>query len=251
MLVGHRLNKRDTGAAVRCDRVVRYASEPMWSVPICRGLTHGEEIIARPLHLLAVAVIAMVGPRATAAAHLGGQWTHCMGSSQQSSALSVSLGVASVGQVNTGNTVTHKNLVRQPRRPPGIIRLNRDVLDLAGVGGHGWLALTVSAETRLATRRLAVKDYFRTKASGLKVDLFSNPPQTQHRRRSATQPWDDLKTKIWNEVNSAPSKASFDAVIDLDAVTGAPNYCDRTVPAFAVMGMHPRWSLRLWGVGQF
>jgi lysophospholipase L1-like esterase len=114
-----------------------------------------------------------------------------------------------------GNTVTGANLRPAATSPPGIDRLDRDVLSHPGVS-HVVLFMGTNDIAREAPADQVIggmKDIIsRVKAHGIKIIGATIVP-----RHNAA--WSDAKTKIRNQVNDWIRKgADFDAVIDFDKV---------------------------------
>jgi lysophospholipase L1-like esterase len=114
-----------------------------------------------------------------------------------------------------GNTVTRANLQPAANSPPGIERLDRDVLSHPGVS-HVVLFMGTNDIAREASVDQVIggmKDIIsRVKAHGIKIIGATIVP-----RHNAA--WNDAKTKIKNQVNDWIRKgADFDAVIDFDKV---------------------------------
>jgi lysophospholipase L1-like esterase len=114
-----------------------------------------------------------------------------------------------------GNTVTRANLQPAAASPPGIERLDRDVLSHPGVShvvlfmGTNDIAREAPAEQVIGGMKEIIA---RVKARGIKIIGVTIVP-----RHNAA--WSDAKTKIRNQVNDWIRKGTdFDAVIDFDKV---------------------------------
>jgi lysophospholipase L1-like esterase len=138
-----------------------------------------------------------------------------------------------------GNTVTGAHLSSPGNGPPGLDRLDRDVLSHSGVShvvlfmGTNDIRRDVGAEEVEA----GIKDIVgRIKAKGSKVIGVSIIP-----RHPDSNGWSDSKTKIRNQVNEwLRTKAGFDALIDFDKVVRSPNNHDLLDPAYNCGdGIHP------------
>ena len=121
-----------------------------------------------------------------------------------------------------GNTVTGANLTPPAASPPGVDRLDRDVLSHAGVThvvvfmGTNDIRREASAEQVIA----GTKDIIaRIKARGIKVIGVTIVPRHTNVPGVENTGWNAAKTKIRNQVNAWIRKdAGFDAVIDFDKV---------------------------------
>ena len=128
-----------------------------------------------------------------------------------------------------GNTVTRANLQPPANSPPGMERLDRDVLSHAGVShvvlfmGTNDIAREASADQIIG----GVKDIIsRVKARGIKIIGATIIP----RHNTA---WNDSKSKIRNQVNDWIRKdANFDSVIDFDKVVRSPTDPNLISPAY-------------------
>ena len=143
-----------------------------------------------------------------------------------------------------GNTITRENLQPPPDSPPGLERLQRDVLSHHGVTDvilfmgtndirRGALAPQVIAGTQEIIKRV--------KAGGLKIIGVTIIPR--HNRPPAVDNtgWNQARTALRNEVNQwIRTKAAFDAVIDFDKVVQDPENPDLMYPPFNCGdGIHP------------
>jgi lysophospholipase L1-like esterase len=138
-----------------------------------------------------------------------------------------------------GNTVTGAHLSSPGNGPPGLDRLDRDVLSHSGVShvvlfmGTNDIRRDVGAEEVEA----GIKDLVgRIKAKGIKVIGVSIIP-----RHPDSAGWSDGKTKIRNQVNEwLRTKAGFDAFIDFDKIVRSPANHDLLDPSYNCGdGIHP------------
>ncbi|HZD01457.1 MAG TPA: SGNH/GDSL hydrolase family protein [Actinomycetes bacterium] len=142
-----------------------------------------------------------------------------------------------------GNTVTRENLMPPPASPPGIERLDRDVLDLAGVT-HVILFMGTNDIRREASAAQVIGGYQqiidRVKARGLKIIGVTIIPRHNRPPSGTNTGWNDAKTAIRNEVNDwIRNQAPFDAVIDFDKVVRDPTNPNLINPVFNCDGIHP------------
>jgi lysophospholipase L1-like esterase len=143
-----------------------------------------------------------------------------------------------------GNTITRENLQPPPDSPPGIERLERDVLTHLGVThvivfmGTNDIRRGASASQVIAGMQDLAK---RTKARGLKTIGVTIIPRHNRPPEPNNTGWDPAKTQIRREVNQwIRTKAPFDAVIDFDKVVQDPKNADLLLPAFNCGdGIHP------------
>jgi lysophospholipase L1-like esterase len=139
-----------------------------------------------------------------------------------------------------GNTITRENLQPPPDSPPGMERLDRDVLSHQGATDvilfmgtndirRGAGAAQVIAGMTDIARRL--------KARALRVHGVTIIPR--HNNTGPTG-WDPAKTAIRNEVNRwIREKGPFDAVIDFDKAVRDPADPERIRAAFNCDDIHP------------
>jgi lysophospholipase L1-like esterase len=143
-----------------------------------------------------------------------------------------------------GNTVIRKNLVPPPNSPPGIERLDRDVLEHGGV-----THVIVFEATNDIRRGASAADVIaglqeiirRVKAAKLKVIGATIIPRHNVAGTAGNTGWNPAKTVIRNTVNDwIRHRAEFDAVIDFDAVVRDPANHDLIDPAYNCGdGIHP------------
>lgn len=142
-----------------------------------------------------------------------------------------------------GNTVTREGLIPAPSSPPGIERLDRDVLDLAGVT-HVILFMGTNDIRREASAAQVIGGYQeiinRVKAEGLKIIGVTIIPRHNRPPSGTNTGWNDAKTAIRNDVNDwIRNEGDFDAVIDFDEVVRDPTNPDLINPPFNCDGIHP------------
>ena len=121
-----------------------------------------------------------------------------------------------------GNTVTGAHVRPPADSPPGMGRVERDVLSHSGVShvvlfmGTNDIRREVGASELIA----GLKDIVtRIKAQRIKVIGVTIIPRHNRDPESDNTGWDDAKTKTRNEVNSwIRTDAQFDGVIDFDKV---------------------------------
>jgi lysophospholipase L1-like esterase len=138
-----------------------------------------------------------------------------------------------------GNTVTGAHLVPAAASPPGLDRLDRDVLSHSGIShvvlfmGTNDIRREVGAEDVEAGIRDIVT---RVKAKGIKVIGVTIIP-----RHPDSNGWSEAKTKIRNQVNDwLRTKAGFDAIIDFDKIVRSSGNHDLLDPAYNCGdGIHP------------
>ena len=143
-----------------------------------------------------------------------------------------------------GNTITRENLQPPPDSPPGLERLERDVLTHSGVThvilfmGTNDIRRDAPAAQVIAGIQDIVK---RVKARGLKVIGVTIIPRHNRPPAENNTGWSTAKTQARNEVNGwIRNKAPFDAVIDFDKVVQDPRDADLIYPPFNCGdGVHP------------
>jgi lysophospholipase L1-like esterase len=141
-----------------------------------------------------------------------------------------------------GNTVTRENLV--PDSPPGVERLDRDVLSHHGVkyvilfmGTNDIRRGAPSSQVIAGTQDIIS----RLKARGLKVVGVTIIPRHNVPPIPGNSGWDTAKTRIRNEVNQwIRTRAPFDAVLDFDKIVRDPADPNMIYPPFNCGdGIHP------------
>jgi lysophospholipase L1-like esterase len=143
-----------------------------------------------------------------------------------------------------GNTVTRERLSDPPASPPGIERLDRDVLSHAGVT-HVVLFMGTNDIRRDATAAQVIsgtEDIIRrVRARGLKIIGATIIPRHNAPPAPPNTGWNPAKTVIRHEVNRwIRTKAPFDAWIDFDAVVRDPADADLMYAPFNCGdGVHP------------
>lgn len=141
-----------------------------------------------------------------------------------------------------GNTVTGVGLQPPPDSPPGMDRLDRDVLSHAGVThvvlfmGTNDIRRGASAEQVIAGMRDIAN---RVRAWGANVIGVTIIPRHNRPAVGSNTGWNPEKTRIRREVNDWIRGADvFDGVIDFDIVVRDPGDPDRINPAFNCDGIH-------------
>jgi lysophospholipase L1-like esterase len=143
-----------------------------------------------------------------------------------------------------GNTITRQNLQPPPDSPPGLERLERDVLTHHGVT-HVILFMGTNDVRREAPAMQVIaglQDVIsRVKARGLKIVGVTMIPRHNRPPAENNTGWNAAKTGFRNEVNQwIRTKAPFDAVIDFDKVVQDSKNADLLSPPFNCGdGIHP------------
>jgi len=143
-----------------------------------------------------------------------------------------------------GNTIGRENLQPPADSPPGIERLDRDVLAHDGVThviffmGTNDIRRGASAAQVIAETEDIIK---RVKARGMKIIGVTIIPRHNVAASGTNTGWNPAKTAIRNEVNQwIRTKAPLDAVIDFDKAVRDPANADLIHPAFNCGdGIHP------------
>ena len=142
-----------------------------------------------------------------------------------------------------GNTITGEGLRPPPTSPPGLDRLDRDVLSHAGVThvvlfiGTNDIRRDVSA-ARLIGGMRDIAD--RVRARGMTIIGATIIPRHNRAASGSNSGWTPAKTRIRREVNDwIRTGGTFDGVIDFDAVVRDPADPDRIAAAFDCDGIHP------------
>jgi lysophospholipase L1-like esterase len=142
-----------------------------------------------------------------------------------------------------GNTVSGEGLRPPPNSPPGIERLDRDVLSHTGVThvvlfmGTNDIRRESSAEQLIAGMQEIAE---RVQARGMTVIGATIIPRHNRAPTATNSGWTPAKTRIRREVNDwIRGGGAFDGVIDFDAVVRDPADPDRIAPAFDCDGIHP------------
>ncbi|MBI4886249.1 MAG: SGNH/GDSL hydrolase family protein [Acidobacteria bacterium] len=151
---------------------------------------------------------------------------------------------AIVNEGIAGNTVTRPNLQPPPDSPPGVERLDRDVLSHHGVthvvvfmGTNDIRREAPAAQVIAGMQEVAT----RVKARGLKVIGVTIIPRHNRPPVEGNTGWSDVKTRIRGEVNQwIRTRAPFDAVIDFNEVVRDRANADLLDPRFNCGdGIHP------------
>jgi lysophospholipase L1-like esterase len=143
-----------------------------------------------------------------------------------------------------GNTITRDGLRPAPDSPPGLERLDRDVLTHHGVT-HVILFMGTNDVRRDAPASQVVaglQDIIkRVKARGLTIIGVTMIPRHNRPPAENNTGWDGSKTRVRNEVNQwMRAKAAFDAVIDFDKIVQDSKDRDVIYPPFNCGdGIHP------------
>ena len=143
-----------------------------------------------------------------------------------------------------GNTITREHLQPSPDSPPGLERLERDVLAHQGVThvivfmGTNDIRREASAAQVIAGMQDIVN---RVRARGLKIVGVTIIPRHNRPPAENNTGWSAEKTKQRNEVNQwIRTRAGFDAVIDFDTIVQDPKDRDVIYPPFNCGdGIHP------------
>jgi len=143
-----------------------------------------------------------------------------------------------------GNTVTGEKLQPPPDSPPGVDRLERDVLSHSGVT-HVIVFMGTNDIRREASATQLIAGVenvaMRVKARGLKIIGATILPRPNRAAAENNTGWSDAKTRIRQEVNHwMRTRAPFDGVIDFDQVVQDPRNADLMYPPFNCGdGVHP------------
>lgn len=143
-----------------------------------------------------------------------------------------------------GNTVTRERIQPPPDSPPGLERLERDVLTHHGVT-HVVLFMGTNDLRREAPASQVIAGMqeiaARVKARGLKIIGVTIIPRHNRAPVDGNTGWSAAKTRSRHEVNQwIRTKAPFDAVIDFDKVVQDPGNADLIYPPFNCGdGIHP------------
>ncbi len=143
-----------------------------------------------------------------------------------------------------GNTITREKIQPPPDSPPGLERLERDVLTHHGVThvvvfmGTNDIRREAGAGQVIAGMQYIVS---RVKARGLKAIGVTIIPRHNRPPVENNTGWSAAKSEIRNEVNRwIRGKAAFDAVIDFDKVVQDSHNADLILPPFNCGdGIHP------------
>jgi len=147
---------------------------------------------------------------------------------------------AVVNEGISGNTIGRENLRPAPDSPPGLERLERDVLSHSGVTDV--ILFMGTNDIRREASDAQVMDGMqeigkRVKARGLKLLGVTVIPRHNNTTNS---PWDAAKTATRNRVNQwIRTKAPFDGVLDFDMVVRDPANPDLIYGPFNCDDIHP------------
>jgi lysophospholipase L1-like esterase len=143
-----------------------------------------------------------------------------------------------------GNTIGRESLQPPADSPPGIERLDRDVLSHDGVT-HVILFMGTNDIRRGASAAQVITEtgdiIKRVKARGLKIIGVTIIPRHNVAASGTNTGWNVAKTEIRNEVNQwIRTKAPFDGLIDFDKAVRDPANADLIYPPFNCGdGIHP------------
>ena len=143
-----------------------------------------------------------------------------------------------------GNTVTGAHLKPAANSPPGLDRVDRDVLSHSGVShvvlfmGTNDIRREVGADELIAGMKTIVT---RIKAKNIKVIGVTIIPRHNREATPDNTGWNDAKTTIRNQVNSwIRTSKEFDGVIDFDKVIRSRQNPDVMNPPYNCGdGIHP------------
>ena len=142
-----------------------------------------------------------------------------------------------------GNTVIGENLEPPPNSTPGVERLERDVLSHQGVTdvilfmGTNDIRRDASARQVIAGMETIIEQ---AHARGLRIHGVTIIPRHNRAPTPTNSGWTPAKTHTRNEVNAwIRGDASFDGVLDFDAVVRDPSNHDLILPAFNCDDIHP------------
>jgi lysophospholipase L1-like esterase len=143
-----------------------------------------------------------------------------------------------------GNTVTREGLTPPPDSPPGLERLDRDVLTHHGVSdvvlfmGTNDIRRGVTAANLIAGMNTIIQ---RVKAKNIRIVGATIIPRHNVPASGTNTGWDEGKTRIRRDVNQwIRAKAPFDGVLDFDQVVRDPANPDLMLPPFNCGdGIHP------------
>ena len=150
---------------------------------------------------------------------------------------------AIVNEGIAGNTITRESLQPPADSPPGLERLDRDVLSHQNVT-HVVLFMGTNDIRRNAPAAQVIagmqKVIERVKARRLKMIGVTIIPRHNRPPAENNTGWSAEKTAIRNEVNQwIRTKAPFDAVIDFDAIVRDPRDANLIQAPFNCDGTHP------------
>jgi lysophospholipase L1-like esterase len=143
-----------------------------------------------------------------------------------------------------GNTVTREGLTQPPDSPPGIERLDRDVLSHHGVtdvvvfmGTNDLRRDATAASVNAGLAEIVRK----VRASGFRTIGVTMIPRHNVAPSANNSGWNDQKTRIRHDVNAwIRQPGSFDRVLDFDAVVRDSEHPDLLQARFNCGdGIHP------------
>ena len=142
-----------------------------------------------------------------------------------------------------GNTISREGIRPPPTSPPGLERLERDVLSHSGVT-HVVLFMgtnDIRRESSAARLIAGMRDIAeRVKARGMSIISTTIIPRHNRAPTASNSGWTPAKTRIRREVNHwILTSGTFDGVLDFDAVVRDPADPDRIAPPFDCDGIHP------------
>jgi lysophospholipase L1-like esterase len=143
-----------------------------------------------------------------------------------------------------GNTVTGAHLQPPANSPPGMDRVERDVLSHSGVShvvlfmGTNDIRRDIGADEVIAGMKNIMGQ---VKAKGIKVIGVTIIPRHNREAVPDNTGWNGAKTKIRNQVNEwIRTSKNFDAVIDFDKIVRSRENPDLMNPAYNCGdGIHP------------
>lgn len=143
-----------------------------------------------------------------------------------------------------GNTVTREGLTPSPDSPPGLERLERDVLSHHGVTDVVIFMGTNDIRRGATAGRViaGLADISKkVSAAGIRTIGVTIIPRHNVAPTAGNSGWDDQKTGIRREMNQwIRSRGSFDRVLDFDAVIRDPQHPDLMQARFNCGdGIHP------------
>ncbi len=150
---------------------------------------------------------------------------------------------AGVNEGIGGNTISGEGLRPPPTTPPGLERLERDVLSHSGVT-HVVLFMgtnDIRRESSAARLIAGMRDIAeRVRARGMSIIGTTIIPRHNRPPTASNSGWTPAKTRIRREVNDwIRTGGTFDGVLDFDAVVRDPADPDRIAPPFDCDGIHP------------
>lgn len=143
-----------------------------------------------------------------------------------------------------GNTITRENLQPPPDSPPGLERLDRDVLSHDGVThvilfmGTNDIRRGANAQQVIAGMQEIIE---KVKARGLKIIGVPIIPRHNREPEGDNTGWNAARTQLKNDVNQwMRTRAPLDALVDFDKVVRDSANPDLLLPSFnCTDGIHP------------